>query len=70
MIFGYLMTAIVTPFLGFAANWYQVLFLKFVEKVGKGVRTAPRDSLIAASGTNKNHGKNFVFLRRWIIVEQ
>jgi MFS family permease len=37
----------------------QVLFLRFTERIGKGIRTAPRDSLIAASVTNNETGKGF-----------
>ena len=61
MIAGYLMTAIITPLFSFVSSWYQVLFYRFLEKVGKGVRTAPRDSIIAGSGGSKSHGKNFGF---------
>lgn len=61
MIFGYLMTAIVTPLFGFVTGWYQVLFMRFVERLGKGIRTAPRDSIIAAAGGKKSNGKNFGF---------
>lgn len=61
MLFGYLMTAIITPFFGFLTHSYQILLLRFVERVGKGIRTAPRDSIIAASGGKKSHGRNFGF---------
>ncbi|WP_236860255.1 MFS transporter [Candidatus Formimonas warabiya] len=61
MITGYLITAVITPFFAFVSGWYQVLALRFLERMGKGVRTAPRDSIIAASGGKKNHGKNFGF---------
>lgn len=61
MIWGYLMTAIITPAFGFVSSVYHVLLLRFVERLGKGIRTAPRDSIIAASGGKKSHGKNFGF---------
>lgn len=61
MFFGYLMTAIVTPCFGFVANWHQVLTMRFLERLGKGIRTAPRDAIIAASGGKKNNGRNFGF---------
>lgn len=61
MIFGYLMTAVITPLFGFVSNWYQVLILRFIERFGKGVRTAPRDSIIAASGGKTTNGRNFGF---------
>ena len=61
MVWGYLMTAIITPFFGFITQGYQVLLLRFIERFGKGIRTAPRDSIIAASGGKKSHGRNFGF---------
>lgn len=61
MIWGYLMTAIITPAFGVVSSVYHVLFLRFVERLGKGIRTAPRDSIIAASGGKKSHGRNFGF---------
>lgn len=61
MIWGYLMTAIITPTFGFVSGLYHVLALRFIERLGKGIRTAPRDSIIAASGGKKSHGRNFGF---------
>lgn len=61
MIFGYGMTALVTPFYSFVTLPFQVLVARFVERVGKGFRAAPRDSLIAASINKKEVGKNFGF---------
>lgn len=61
MLWGYLMTAIITPFFGFVSQAYQVMLLRFVERIGKGIRTAPRDSIIASAGVKKSHGRNFGF---------
>jgi len=61
MVLGYLLTAIITPIFGFISQGYQILLLRFVERFGKGIRTAPRDSIIAASGGKKSHGRNFGF---------
>lgn len=61
MIFGYGMTALVTPFYAFATTPLHVLVARFVERVGKGFRAAPRDSLITASIDKKATGKNFGF---------
>lgn len=49
MIFGYGITALVTPFYSFVTAPFQALTARFAERVGKGLRAAPRDSLIAAS---------------------
>jgi MFS family permease len=61
MIIGYGITAIITPFYAVAINPVQVLFLRFFERIGKGLRTAPRDSLISGSITNNDAGRNFGF---------
>lgn len=61
MIFGYGLTAIITPFYAIVSFPVQVLYLRFIERVGKGVRTAPRDSLISGSLQKNETGKNFGF---------
>lgn len=61
MIFGYSLTAIVTPFYSIARFPGQVLFLRFFERIGKGVRSAPRDSLISGSVLKNETGRNFGF---------
>lgn len=61
MIIGYGITALVTPLYAFVRLPIHVLFLRFFERVGKGIRTAPRDSLISASIKKGEAGKNFGF---------
>jgi MFS family permease len=61
MIFGYGLTAIITPFYAFVVSPIQVLYLRFIERIGKGVRTAPRDSLISGSVKKGETGRNFGF---------
>ena len=59
MLVGYAISAIVLPLYAFVISPMQVLILRFAERFGKGIRTAPRDSLIAASVTNNETGKGF-----------
>lgn len=61
MIVGYAFTAVLSPLFAFAASPLQVLAIRFTERVGKGIRTAPRDSLIAAAAENGAKGKSFGF---------
>jgi MFS family permease len=61
MIIGYGFTALLSPLFAFVATPFQVLIIRFCERVGKGIRTAPRDSLIAASSETGIKGKNFGF---------
>jgi len=61
MLIGYGVTALVTPLYALVRIPVQVLFFRFFERVGKGLRAAPRDSLISGSATQKDAGKNFGF---------
>lgn len=61
MIVGYGITALVTPLYALARIPVHILLLRFLERIGKGVRAAPRDSLIRASVKGNNLGKNFGF---------
>ncbi len=61
MIIGYGFTAILSPLFAFVTSPLQVLMIRFTERVGKGIRVAPRDSLVAGSSGHKSKGKNFGF---------
>jgi MFS family permease len=59
MLFGYGLSALIIPLYTFVVSPLQVLLLRFVERAGKGIRTSPRDSLIAGSVQNGETGKSF-----------
>jgi MFS family permease len=61
MIIGYGITAIVTPLYALARIPIQILFYRFFERIGKGLRAAPRDSLISGSIKKNEVGKTFGF---------
>ncbi len=61
MIIGYGITALITPLYAIVTIPVQVLFLRFFERIGKGLRAAPRDSLISGSIPKNETGKNFGF---------
>lgn len=61
MLIGYGVTALVTPLYALVRLPVQVLFFRFFERIGKGLRAAPRDSLISGSVNQKDAGKNFGF---------
>ncbi|MDX9892569.1 MAG: MFS transporter [Bacteroidales bacterium] len=61
MIIGYGITAIITPFFALAKLPIHILFFRFFERIGKGIRTAPRDSLISGSISKSEAGKTFGF---------
>lgn len=61
MLIGYGITALITPLYALVRFPIQVLFLRFFEKIGKGLRAAPRDNLISGSAYKNEIGKNFGF---------
>ncbi len=62
MAIGYAFTAFLSPLFAIATSPLQVLVIRFTERVGEEVRTAPRDSLVAASCQHGPKGKSFGFL--------
>ena len=48
MIAGYAVSSAVRPLVALATNWPQVLVVRLADRIGKGVRSAPRDALIAS----------------------
>lgn len=62
-VFGYLVATLTRPFLGITSNIYQVVVLRFFDRVGKGIRASPRDALISASISKEDLGKAFSFQR-------
>ncbi len=59
IVAGYGLSTIVKPALAAATSWPHALVVRFADRVGKGVRTAPRDALIASSSRKKVRGKAF-----------
>ena len=58
---GYGLSSLMKPLLVWAATPAQVLGIKISERVGKGIRSAPRDALIADSTPNEVRGKAYGF---------
>lgn len=58
-VLGYGLSAVAKPFLYFASTWGWVLGIRFADRTGKGIRTAPRDALVAASTDEKSRGLAF-----------
>ncbi len=56
---GYGLSTVAKPFLYFANTWGWVLGVRFADRVGKGIRTAPRDALIADSIDESQRGLSF-----------
>ncbi len=60
---GYLLSNSARPLIGLALSWSWVLALRFLDRVGKGLRTAPRDALIAGAVESHRRGRAFGFHR-------
>jgi len=60
---GYSVSNLARPLIGIALGWTWVLALRFLDRVGKGIRTSPRDALIAASTGEGTRGRSFGFHR-------
>lgn len=59
MLIGYGLSALIIPLYTTVVSPVQVLLLRFAERFGKGIRTAPRDSLIAGSIAKGDSGRSF-----------
>ncbi|MBN1631786.1 MAG: MFS transporter [Thermoleophilia bacterium] len=63
MLLGYSVSTLSRPLLALATGWGMVLGGRFVDRFGKGVRTAPRDAILADSCEKKDLGRSFGFHR-------
>ncbi len=63
VLLGYSLAAITRPFLAFVTTWPQVLVVRVTDRVGKGIRGAPRDALLAESVPTNQRGFAFGFNR-------
>jgi len=60
---GYGLSAVAKPFFYFTNSWFAVLVVRWLDRVGKGIRTAPRDALVADSIDRDQRGLAFGFHR-------
>lgn len=58
-VIGYGLSTVAKPFLYIVASWWGVLAVRFSDRVGKGIRTAPRDALIADTVDEGQRGLAF-----------
>ncbi len=59
LMWGYSLSAVTRPLIAIATAGWHILLVRFVEKVGKGIRVPPRDALIAESCAPENRGRGF-----------
>ena len=63
MALGYGISTLSRPLVAHASGWQHVLGSRFIDRFGKGIRTAPRDAIIAESADNTHLGRAFGFHR-------
>ena len=61
VVIGYGIATLVRPFVALAQTAGVVLAIRLADRVGKGIRTAPRDALLADSADQESRGRAFGF---------
>ena len=59
VLIGYGLSTVSKPFLTFSTSWIDAFVVRATDRLGKGIRTAPRDALIADSVSTTISGKAF-----------
>jgi len=62
-VVGYVLSVCTRPFFILASNFYHVFTIRLVDRIGKGLRDAPRDALLASSVAPEELGKSFGYHR-------
>lgn len=60
---GYAISSLVRPLTGIVSSAWQIIVVRMFDRVGKGIRSAPRDALLASATDENNRGKSFGFER-------
>jgi len=63
VVLGYSLANLMRPLLAFTTSWHQVLAIRLADRIGKGIRTAPRDAMIADAVAVEQRGIAFGFHR-------
>jgi MFS family permease len=63
VLIGYSISSFFRPLTGIVSAGWQIVFIRMFDRVGKGIRTAPRDAIIASSVDESIRGKSFGFER-------
>src|SRR5438105_2428520 len=63
VLLGYSVSSVARPFIALTTTWTQVFMVRVLDRVGKGVRGAPRDAMLAGWATPTTRGKIYGFHR-------
>jgi MFS family permease len=61
VLLGYSVSSFLRPLIAVAQSWTHVFAVRVADRIGKGIRSAPRDALLAAWATGETRGKVFGF---------
>ena len=63
VVAGYSISATVRPLMGLVTAWWQPLLIRSTDRIGKGIRSSPRDAMISAWVPEGGRGRAFGFHR-------
>jgi MFS family permease len=63
VVFGYTLSNIARPLIALSGSWLTVLAIRVTDRIGKGLRTAPRDALLADAIRDGEAGRAYGFTR-------
>jgi MFS family permease len=63
VVAGYTLSSAVRPLISVAGSWIQVLGIRFADRLGKGIRGAPRDAMLAEFADSNTRGRVYGFHR-------
>jgi MFS family permease len=63
VLLGYGLSSLIRPLTGLVAAAWQIIIIRMIDRIGKGIRTAPRDALIASAVDKSIRGKAYGFHR-------
>jgi MFS family permease len=63
VLIGYSISSVIRPLTGIVSSAWEIIIIRMFDRVGKGIRTAPRDALIASSVDESIRGKSYGFHR-------
>jgi MFS family permease len=63
VLIGYSISSFIRPLTGFVGSAWEIIIIRMFDRVGKGIRTAPRDALIASSVDESIRGRSYGYHR-------
>jgi MFS family permease len=63
VLIGYSISSVIRPLTGLVTSGWEIIIVRMFDRVGKGIRTAPRDALIASSVDENMRGRAYGFER-------